>query len=74
MLSSQIDLRATVNSDGTWSSKFTPITVTNNPFCAGHSLLADGGILVAGGDNKSIIDSKGQGSVVNGRQVTTSLM
>lgn len=32
-LSSQIDLRGTVNADGSWTAKYNAINVVNNPFC-----------------------------------------
>jgi hypothetical protein len=53
LLSTQIDLKGTVNQDGSWTANPTAISVVNNPFCAGHSQLANGVILVAGGDNQS---------------------
>jgi hypothetical protein len=43
---------------------YQPIPIRNNPFCAGHAMRADGSILVAGGDNKTLDDA----TVVNGRQ------
>ena len=70
-MSTQIDLLATVNSDGSWTAKYTPIDIRNNPFCAGHSQLFDGSILVVGGDNQSVPAVNGRGGadvVVNGRK------
>ncbi|KAI8905146.1 hypothetical protein EDD86DRAFT_229621 [Gorgonomyces haynaldii] len=66
LLSTEIDLLARVNADGTWTSKFTPVPVTNNPFCAGHALLPNGSVFVAGGDNQS--DPYNKDQYVNGRQ------
>jgi hypothetical protein len=54
VLSTEIDLMGTVNADGTWTPKITPIAVNDNPFCSGHCQRADGSILVVGGDNQSI--------------------
>jgi hypothetical protein len=56
-----------VNPDGTWVAKFSPIPVLSNPFCGGHSILGNGNILVAGGDNQSMPDV-GTGQIFNGRQ------
>ncbi|KAI8900031.1 glyoxal oxidase N-terminus-domain-containing protein [Globomyces pollinis-pini] len=67
VLSTQIDLLAKVNSDGKWTSKFTPIPVLSNPFCAGHAQMANGSILVAGGDNQTMPDV-GSGLIYNGRK------
>lgn len=67
LLSTEIDLKGTVNSDGTWTASYTSIPITNNPFCAGHSQLGDGSILVVGGDNQSMTTG-GVTSIVNGRK------
>lgn len=64
LLSTQIDLKGTVNADGSWTAKPTAIGISNNPFCAGHSQLADGVVLVAGGDNQSTPAL----GIVNGRK------
>ncbi|KAI8906059.1 hypothetical protein EDD86DRAFT_229118 [Gorgonomyces haynaldii] len=66
LLSSEIDLMAKVNADGTWTSSFKPVPVTTNPFCAGHAQLPNGSIFVAGGDNQS--DPLNKGFYVNGRR------
>ncbi len=46
------------------SSAFEPIAaqVTHNPFCAGHTFLPDGSLLVAGGDKK---DTNHHGAPLN---------
>ncbi|KAJ3291066.1 hypothetical protein HDU76_007333, partial [Blyttiomyces sp. JEL0837] len=33
------------------TNTFTPISVNDNPFCAGHTLLPNGHVLIAGGDD-----------------------
>jgi hypothetical protein len=40
-----------------------------NPFCAGHSLLANGSIFVAGGDNQSSSDMTFVGPAQPGQYV-----
>lgn len=67
LLSAEIDLMATVNADGTWTSSFTAVPVTTNPFCAGHAKMANGAFFVAGGDNQTEPSSDNTPLFVNGR-------
>jgi hypothetical protein len=69
LLSTEIDLQGGGEQDGEWIAKYTPIPILNNPFCGGHASMADGSILVVGGDNRSIsLIGSDEFQVVNGRQ------
>ena len=57
-----------MNSDGSWVSSFETKPIENNPFCSGLSTLADGSILVVGGDNQSWPLNSPNSVVVNGRK------
>lgn len=75
-LSAQVDLGVTDDTDGDadgdsdrdWNVSFTPVSVLSNPFCAGHSQLGSGNILVVGGDNQDWPLTGPERSVINGRQ------
>lgn len=67
LLSAQIDVMNTANADGSWTSKFTPIAIENNPFCGGHCQMADGSVMVIGGDNQSMVGPDNVEYVRNGR-------
>jgi hypothetical protein len=47
-----VTLSAVVEISGPNAFKPVPVQVTHNPFCAGQAFLADGRLLVAGGDKK----------------------
>ncbi|KAI8930028.1 glyoxal oxidase N-terminus-domain-containing protein [Entophlyctis helioformis] len=68
--SAEIDMLngVSVDSFDTWTSKFTPIGINSNPFCAGHASMANGSILVIGGDNTSMVGADGAQYIYNGRK------
>ncbi|KAI8905220.1 glyoxal oxidase N-terminus-domain-containing protein [Gorgonomyces haynaldii] len=51
-LSADINLKGQINADGSWTSTFVPIDVGNqdSPFCSHAEILANGSVLVVGGD------------------------
>lgn len=63
-LSSEIDLQNGGDMDGKWVSSFRAIEVKTSPFCGGHASMADGSILVVGGDN----NTNHAGTSTDGRQ------
>jgi hypothetical protein len=52
ILTTEINLKAIIGADGKWTANFTPIETETNPFCGGHAQMADGSILVIGGDDR----------------------
>jgi hypothetical protein len=67
LLSSEVDLKGGASSYDAWKAAAVSIPIANNPFCAGHAQMADGSILVIGGDNKSV-PLAGAQKIVDGRQ------
>ena len=65
LLSSEVDLQNGGDPLGMWNSRATSIPISNNPFCGGHAQMADGSILMVGGDKKSV-PLEGDQLVVNG--------
>ena len=51
-----------------WASTFVQKPLFYNAFCAGHSLLPNGSVLVIGGDNQSMADPSGAVYIVDGRR------
>eukprot|EP00842_Homolaphlyctis_polyrhiza_P002995 jgi/Hompol1/3697/HPOL_006729-RA len=63
LVSTEIDLLngADIKSYAPWTSKFTPRPISTNPLCSGHSHMANGSIIMFGGDAYARETSPGSG-------------
>lgn len=67
-IGSEINLLGNVLANGSWAATWIQKPIFNNAFCAGHSLLPNGSILVIGGDNQSMADPDGSLYTIDGRR------
>ena len=65
---SEINLLGQVSTTGSWTASWVQKPIFYNAFCAGHSMLANGSVLVIGGDNQSMADPDGSVYIVDGRK------
>jgi hypothetical protein len=67
-IGSEINLMGNVLANGNWDATWIQKPIFSNAFCAGHSLLPNGSVIVIGGDNQSMNDPDGSFYTVDGRK------